>query len=95
MGKDGSRYHRSRTCHYLYNDLSAVAFSEVGGLRSQSGERYRPCAVCGGGSSGTVYVMPSGETYHSRKNCSAIVAYVRAVPLESVSHLGACSYCSQ
>ena len=95
MGKDGSRYHRSRTCHYLYNDLSAVAFSEVGSLRSQSGERYRPCAVCGGGSGGTVYVMPSGETYHSRKNCSAIVAYVRAVPLESVSHLGTCSYCSQ
>ena len=37
MGKDGSRYHRSRTCHYLYNDLRAVSAAEVKDLRSQSG----------------------------------------------------------
>ena len=95
MGKDGSRYHRSRTCHYLYNDLRAVSAAEVKDLRSQSGNRYRPCAVCGGLGGTGVYVMPSGESYHFRKDCSSIAAYVRAVPLKSVEHLGACSYCSR
>lgn len=95
MGKDGSRYHRSRTCHYLYNDLRAVSAAEVKDLRSQSGNRYRPCAVCGGLGGPVVYVMPSGESYHFRKDCSSIAAYVRAVPLKSVEHLGACSYCSR
>ena len=95
MGKDGSRYHRSRTCHYLYNDLRAVPAAEVKDLRSQSGNRYRPCAVCGGLGGTVVYVMPSGESYHFRKDCSSIAAYVRAVPLKSVEHLGACSYCSR
>lgn len=95
MGKDGSRYHRSRTCHYLYNDLRAVSAAEVKDLRSQSGNRYRPCAVCGGLGGTVVYVMPSGESYHFRKDCSSIAAYVRAVPLKSVEHLGACSYCSR
>ncbi|HIX23763.1 MAG TPA: hypothetical protein IAA09_02250 [Candidatus Lachnoclostridium avicola] len=95
MGKDGSRYHRSRTCHYLYNDLRAVSAAEVKDLRSQSGNRYRPCAVCGVLGGPVVYVMPSGESYHFRKDCSSIAAYVRAVPLKSVEHLGACSYCSR
>ncbi len=95
MGKDGSRYHRSRTCHYLYNDLRAVSAAEVKDLRSQSGNRYRPCAVCGGLGGTVAYVMPSGESYHFRKDCSSIAAYVRAVPLKSVEHLGACSYCSR
>ena len=95
MGKDGSRYHRSRTCHYLYNDLRAVSAAEVKDLRSQSGNRYRPCAVCGVLGGTVAYVMPSGESYHFRKDCSSIAAYVRAVPLKSVEHLGACSYCSR
>ena len=95
MGKDGSRYHRSRTCHCLYNDLRAVSAAEVKDLRSQSGNRYRPCAVCGGLGGTVVYVMPSGESYHFRKDCSSIAAYVRTVPLKSVEHLGACSYCSR
>ena len=95
MGRDGSRYHRSRTCHYLYNELTAVSLEEIEGRRSQSGNRYRPCSVCGGSGSGVVYIMPSGERYHSRKDCSSIAAYVRAVPLKSVEHLGACSYCSR
>lgn len=95
MGKDGSRYHRSRTCHYLYNDLRAVSAAEVKDFRSQSGNRYRPCAVCGGLGGTVAYVIPSGESYHFRKDCSSIAAYVRAVPLKSVEHLGACSYCSR
>lgn len=94
VGRDGSRYHLSRTCHYLYNDMTAVAADRVDTLRSRDGRRYVPCAVCGEEAGDTVYVMPNGESFHSRRDCRAISAYVRAVFLKDVQDLGACSYCS-
>lgn len=95
IGKASTRYHCNKTCHYLYNDISAVPASEVHSMRNAEGKKYRACSRCTGasGMGDTVYVMPSGECYHSSRNCSAIVAYVRAVPLSEVEYLGACSYC--
>lgn len=93
VGKNSVRYHVSRTCHYLYNDLTAVSMDDVENRRSQDGRRYSPCARCDNPSAGTVYIMPSGEHYHASPSCSAIHAYVRAVPKSEAEHLGACSYC--
>lgn len=95
IGKTSTRYHKSRSCHYLSNDLTKVAFSSISGLRNQSGGKYYPCAVCGGNaSSGSqVYIMKSGTRYHTDPECTAIVAYVKAVRLSEVKHLGGCSYC--
>lgn len=53
IGKNSTRYHRLRTCHYLYNDLKAVDSGAVGELRNESGGRYSPCGTCGGGFGGT------------------------------------------
>ena len=53
IGKNPTRYHRLRTCHYLYNDLKAVDFGVVGELRNESGGRYSPCGTCGAGNGGT------------------------------------------
>ena len=36
IGKNPTRYHRQRTCHYLYNDLKAVSAGEVESMRNQS-----------------------------------------------------------
>lgn len=95
VGKGSTRYHCLKSCHYLYNDISAVPSASVDSLRNADGKKYHPCARCGtsAGSGDTVYIMPSGESYHSSRTCSAIVAYVRAVPLSEVEYLGACSYC--
>lgn len=94
IGKNSARYHRQRTCHYLYNDLETVEADSVKEMRNWMGGRYSPCKRCGSGSSGkTVYVMPCGNSYHTRKDCSAIIAYVQAVPLSEAEHLGSCSYC--
>lgn len=94
VGKNPTRYHRQRTCHYLYNDLRPVPAGQVEGLRNQSGSRYTPCRTCGSGTgSGTVYIMPYGTSYHSTQTCASIIAYVRSVPLSQVEYLGACSYC--
>lgn len=96
VGKNSTRYHRNRNCHYLSNDLKAVSLEQAGSLRNQSGGKYAPCSVCGPGHSGqTVYIMPSGSSYHTDADCRAIRAYVRAVKLSEVKHLGPCSYCSR
>lgn len=97
IGKSSTRYHRNRNCHYLYNHISAISFADVGTVRNSDGRKYKPCARCGGfaGPGGSVYIMPSGESYHGDRNCSSIVAYVRAVPLSEVEYLGPCSYCAK
>ena len=97
IGKASTRYHRQRTCHYLYNDIKQISFKEVEDARNLSGGKYKPCSRCGrfAGENGSVFLMPSGERYHSDRNCSSIMAYVEAVPLSQVRHMGGCSYCSQ
>ncbi len=97
VGKYSTRYHKNRSCHYLDNNLVPVAYEQVAGMRNESGGKYYGCRVCGrnAGAGSTVYIMPSGTSYHTTKNCTAINAYVRAVRLSEVVHLGACSYCSK
>lgn len=95
IGKNSTRYHRSRDCHYLANRLQSVDFHAVSDARNQSGGKYYPCAVCGSKAKegDLVYIMKSGSRYHSDASCSAISAYVQAVKLSEVEHLGGCSYC--
>lgn len=97
VGKNSTRYHTKRTCHYLYNNIKAVQFADLEHIRNSSGGKYKPCSRCAEhvGKDSVIYIMPSGGKYHSSENCSAITAYVRLVPLSEVAHLGACSYCSQ
>ena len=94
VGKNSTRYHESRTCHYLYNQLTGVSREEVDSLRNADGKKYHPCAVCGGGIGGQVFIMRSGTSYHGSSSCTAIMAYVKAVKKSEVAHLGGCSYCS-
>ncbi|GLB32104.1 hypothetical protein LAD12857_40270 [Lacrimispora amygdalina] len=97
VGRDSTRYHKKRTCHYLYNHIKAVNKKDLESMRNINGGKYKPCSRCTGltEEGSVVYIMPSGEKYHSNKDCTAITAYVRLVPLSEVVHLGACSYCSQ
>lgn len=93
IGRNSTRYHKSRTCHYLYNNLKAVPLAELEGYRNKGGGRYTPCSRCGEQAGGTVYIMPSGNHYHSGSSCTAIQAYVTEVPKSQAEHLGPCSYC--
>lgn len=94
IGKSSTRYHLSRTCHYLYNRLTIVDREGIESYRNVNGAKYYPCAVCGRGMGGKVYIMPSGTRYHGYVSCTAIISYVRAVKKSEVAHLGACSNCS-
>lgn len=93
LGKTSTRYHRNRQCHYLYNDMQSLPLTAVSDHRNRQGGRYKPCARCGRAAAETVYILPSGSSYHTSRSCSAMLSYVRAVKLSEVEHLGACSYC--
>lgn len=93
IGKTSTKYHRDRRCHYLYNDIKSIPRIAVSDHRNSYGSGYRACARCGASAGNTVYILPSGTSYHSSRNCSAILAYVRAVKLSEVEYMGACSYC--
>jgi len=97
VGRDSTRYHKKRTCHYLYNHIRAVNETDLESIRNTGGGIYKPCSRCSSlaKEGSIVYIMPSGEKFHSSRECSAITAYVRFVPISEVIHLGACSYCSQ
>ena len=94
VGKNSTRYHSSPSCHYLSNDLTAVSYESVSGERNSSGSKYHPCSRCAKGvTGGTVYISPSGTSFHTTESCSAITAYARPVLKSEVAHLGPCSYC--
>ncbi len=95
VGKNSTRYHPDRSCHYLENHLLAVAWDSIDGQRNTSGGKYYPCSSCAKNTKkgSTVYIAASGSRYHSRQDCKAIMAYARAVKLKDVKYLGACSYC--
>lgn len=96
IGKGSTRYHTSRLCHYLYNQLTAVDYEQLETARNTNGGKYYPCSRCAGGiKEGTVYIMPSGISFHKDSSCSSITAYVKAVPLNEVEYLGPCTYCSK
>lgn len=97
VGRTRTRYHISPSCHYISNDIQAVAWEDIREKLSSSGSHYKPCGVCGSGAGEpmTVYVMPNGRYYHSRQDCSSIAYYVQKVPLSEVEDLGACSYCGK
>lgn len=92
VGRDSTRYHVSRFCHYLNTELQAVSYADLESYRNKDGTRYKPCDRCASHGT-TVYITPYGERYHSDQGCSALAAYVREVPRSQVEYLGACSYC--
>lgn len=97
VGANMGRYHLYRDCHYISNQYEAVSAAAAGQKRNSSGNSYKPCSRCSkkGASAKTVYITPEGAHYHSDTACSAMVSYVRTVPLEEVEHLGVCSYCTR
>ena len=95
VGSGMGRYHLSRDCHYLSNQYQTMTESQAETERNASGRKRTPCASCKDKrqEGGMVYATPEGRHYHYSKSCSAMISYVRRVPLSEVAYLGACSYC--
>ncbi len=95
IGRDSTRFHISESCHYISNQITTVAYENVGNLKNAAGVRYKACARCGGyaSSGGMAYILPSGKVYHGRQDCSSLSYYVQKVRRSDVEYLGICSYC--
>ena len=93
VGKNGTRYHLDRHCHYIDNIMTEVDGSRVEDLRNSSGARYHACPSCDAKPEGKVYIFESGTSYHSSTECKSIGSYAKAYSLSEVEHLGPCSYC--
>lgn len=97
MGRDSTRYHLSPSCHYISNQITAAAYADVisGVLRNSGGCRYKACRYCGKtvSTGGLVYILPSGEVYHGKQDCSSLAYYVQKVRRSEVEYMGVCSYC--
>ena len=95
VGRDSTRYHLSSSCHYISNQITAAAYADVGTLRNREGRHYKACRYCGKNASagGVVYILPSGEVYHGKQDCSSLAYYVQKVRRSEVEYLGECSYC--
>lgn len=97
VGRDSMRYHLSPSCHYISNQITAAAYADVisGVLRNSGGCRYKACRYCGKtvSAGGLVYILPSGEVYHGKQDCSSLAYYVQKVRRSEVEYMGVCSYC--
>ena len=94
MTESGRVYHEDPECSYLNPSIREVDEDAIGGLRNRSGEKYRPCESCGGGS-GTVYITDEGNRYHRSIDCSGLKRTVRLEELSSLAGMGCCSRCIQ
>ena len=97
VGASMGRYHWYRDCHYLSNQYEAVPLEQMTDRRNSFGSKYTACARCVKSANlvGIVYVTEGGTHYHLDRSCTAMVSYVRSLPLDEVRHLGACSYCER
>ena len=97
VGRDSTRYHLSPSCHYISNQITAAAYADVisGVIRNSGGCRYKACRYCGKtvSAGGLVYILPSGEVYHGKQDCSSLAYYVQKVRRSEVEYMGVCSYC--
>ncbi len=97
VGKNMTRYHLFRDCHYISNDYRTMSESQAKQEKNSSGSFYRPCSICAskGDEAAVVYVTPSGSHYHRDPDCKSMISYVKTVPLKEVEYLGCCSYCAR
>ena len=94
VAENGVVYHTDPDCVYLRPRVRSVNASSLGHLRANDGSIYHPCEYCHPGSSGTVYITPDGNRYHSSPECSRITRTTHTEsPEEAAGHLRPCPKC--
>ena len=95
IARTGTVYHRDPSCTYLNPSERTVERNALATLRNDSGGKYYPCEVCGGGTGSSVVITTYGNRYHSNPNCSALARTYRAVPLSEATAYRPCSKCGR
>lgn len=96
----GTVYHKTATCSHLNLSISSTLQSEVEHKRNEQGEKYYFCERCQKETNvenqqgGIVYITKTGNRYHNRIDCSALLRNVKKVLLSQVQERGGCKRCT-
>lgn len=93
----GRVYHLKRTCSHINLTIETI-IGKPTWQRNQNGGKYYPCEACCKGNVsefGTYYITPTGDRYHTKKDCSKIKRTVKEVPLSEVSGWPLCKRCEK
>lgn len=94
--RTGDVYHTYLNCTALNIKPSEVFYDNVDDLRNESGSKYYPCSFCKADTnSGSVYITPFGNRYHSSPNCSQLDIDIFEVPISSAGERRICKYCNR
>ncbi len=89
-----SVYHTDPNCTHLRLKIESVSASEVDGRRNDWGKKYHACEYCAThGKSGTLFITPEGDCYHTNLDCSGLKRTVHEVDKHDVEDLKPCSRC--
>ena len=92
--ENGAVYHTDINCTYLKLSIESVPYEEVSLLRSESGNKYYPCEICGKkGFCTMTYITNYGNRYHSSLQCPGLKRTIYTVPLSEVGGKPPCSKC--
>ncbi len=90
----GEVWHAIPGCSHIKIDVYASSVNSIRNLRNKNGERYELCELCGEETQkDVVFYTTQGERYHNKKDCSALVRYVRAIVWKSNIPYRPCSKC--
>lgn len=94
--RTGSVYHTCLDCRVLKVNPKAVLICDISRERNDDGAKYYPCESCQkSGFSGTVFVTPYGNRYHSSVNCGRIKTDVIQIPLSEAGGREQCKFCKK
>ncbi|HAE44480.1 MAG TPA: hypothetical protein DCG37_02630 [Lachnospiraceae bacterium] len=89
-----SVYHTHVDCSHLDLTIFRTNMSEVGNLRNQYGERYRPCSSFPVNYDGPVYVTAKGTYYYPSTDHHSLTRHVRMVNKADYPSLHICERCA-
>lgn len=93
--KNGSVYHTDPYCPYLSLSVVYRTMEEIGRVRNQGGEIYRPCERCRPSEEDYgAYITDYGNRFHNSAACPALRRNITRIPLHSVGGLPPCSKCN-
>ena len=94
VAERGVVYHTDSNCIYLNPRVQEADAADLDHLRANDGSIYHPCEYCHPSKSGTVYITPDGNRYHSSRSCSRLTRTTHEETMEEASsHLRPCPKC--
>lgn len=94
VAENGVVYHTDPDCVYLKPDVRSANASDLDHLRANDGSIYHACEYCHPSRSGTIYITPDGNRYHSSPDCSRLTRTTHEETAdEAAGHLRPCPKC--